>query len=139
MELPLNYVFNGSAEIAAAPFSPNVRLFKINHQASNVTAHDVLSDGWKEAGPSNVGDFSAVCYLTAKKISELYWGDLPFGLIETAWGGTRVEAWSPPSTIETCKDAGPAPAPMPAQQAYSALWNGMVAPLTKFSIRGVLW
>jgi sialate O-acetylesterase len=140
MELPLSYVNNGTEEIAAAPFSPNVRLFHIGHQAlQNGTARDVISGDWVEAGPTNVGKFSAVCYLTAKKISELYWGDLPFGLIETAWGGTRVEAWAPPSTIETCKGVGPAPAPMPDQQGYSALWNGMVAPLTKFSIRGVLW
>ena len=145
MELPLSYVANGSAEIAAAPFSPNVRIFQVGHQAlPNGTARDVIPQGkyaakWLEANSSNIGGFSAVCYLTAKKIAELYWGDLPFGLIETAWGGTRVEAWAPPSTVETCKGAGPAPAPLPNQQAYSALWNGMVAPLAKFSIRGVLW
>ena len=139
MELKLEVIDNATAEIAAAPFSPNVRLFTVPHATSSTPQQDMASGTWVEAGPSNVGTFSAVCYLTAKEIAELYWGDAPFGLIQSTWGGTRVEAWSPPSTLETCKGHGPAPAPMPHQQGYSALFNAMIAPLTKFSIRGALW
>ena len=94
--------------------------------------------------------------MTARHIREMYWGDLPMGLIQSAWGGTRVEAWAPPDVNARCEPNPPAD-PKPQENprysgggawitsacdltaVCSALYNGMIAPLTKFAIRGALW
>ena len=68
----------------------------------------------------------------------MLWGDSPFGLIWAAWGGTRVEAWAPNSTKALCPPASAEPA-RSGEQADSALYNGMIAPLNRFSVRGALW
>jgi len=45
--------------------------------------------------------FSAVCWLYAKYIYQKR--GVPMGLVETAWGGTNIEAWSSPDSIHACK------------------------------------
>ena len=60
------------------------------------------------------------------------------GLVGSYWGGTRIEPWSRPGALEACgippntDEAAP-------QNTNSALWNGMIAPLTKMSLFGFLW
>jgi hypothetical protein len=53
-----------------------------------------------------VPEFSATCLLFAERISDAVHNannaSIPFGLIETSWPGTRIEAWSTPSALEKC-------------------------------------
>jgi sialate O-acetylesterase len=46
---------------------------------------------WKIAGPDTTGDFSAVCYFTARELQKTV--NVPMGLIHASWGGTRIETW----------------------------------------------
>ena len=57
--------------------------------------------------------------------------EVPIGLIQTAWGGTIVEAWSPPEVIEECgvEDEGT----NADKNHNSYLWNAMVHPLLRMS------
>jgi len=47
---------------------------------------------WKVAGPGTTGDFSAVCYYFARELQKSQ-VDVPQGLINSSWGGTRIETW----------------------------------------------
>ena len=75
--------------------------------------------------------------MTVRDIAKLHTGDRPIALIQSAWGGTRVEAWM------AADDAPAAGAPQgtagggPNEQ--SVLYNAMVAPWDPFSIRAMLW
>ena len=137
MELPLSYVFGGAEAIAAAN-RPNWRLFRVPHATADTPQSDMppvdpdtkLPATWLVSNSTVAAKFSAVCYLSADHISQMLWGDAPFGLIWTAWGGTRVEAWAPESTKARCPSAAAEP-PFPGAQAYSALYNGMIHPLTR--------
>ena len=167
MELPLSYVLGGAEEIAKAD-RPNWRLFRVPHTPSATPQADMIAEDpdtkmpakWLVSNETNAAKFSAVCYLTAKHISEMLWGDAPFGLIWASWGGTRgehrvplfsdelgywsethgaaVEAWAPPETKKTCPSAAAMP-PEGGPQEYSHLYNGMIHPLTRYSIRGAFW
>ena len=55
----------------------------------------------------NIRDFSAVCWFYGKRM----FGSLnyPIGLIASAVGGTRIEAWSSPDALEQCFPDGPPP------------------------------
>ena len=46
---------------------------------------------WKIAGPDTTGDFSAVCYYTARELQKTV--KVPMGLVVSSWGGTRIETW----------------------------------------------
>ncbi len=46
---------------------------------------------WKVAGPATTQDFSAVCYFFARELQKTV--NVPQGLINSSWGGTRIETW----------------------------------------------
>eukprot|EP00038_Savillea_parva_P027673 m.60896 g.60896 ORF g.60896 m.60896 type:complete len:942 (-) comp7987_c0_seq1:114-2939(-) len=147
MELPLHYVENGTAEIAAAD-RPNWRLFRVPHTTAETPQSDMAAEDdktgyqatWLVSTPEVAANFSATCYLTARHINDMLWDGAPFGLIWASWGGTRVEAWSPRDTIKKCQDTPGGGWPsLNGSQEYSALYNGMIHPLTKYSIRGAIW
>lgn len=139
MELPLDYINNVSRFINGAN-RPNWRLFKVPHSYSDTPLDDFPAGKdaptWQVSTPELASQWSAVCFITATYLSEMYWGnEHPVGLIWTAWGGTRVEAWTP---IEAKDKCGSTPT-LPAPQSYAALYNAMIHPLTSFSIRGAFW
>ena len=47
---------------------------------------------WSPATPDAVRDFSAACFYFARELQRTV--DVPMGLIQAAWGGSRIEAWT---------------------------------------------
>ncbi|XP_059480899.1 sialate O-acetylesterase-like [Neocloeon triangulifer] len=140
MAMPLRFIFNGSEEA-------NRTISDYQHfQLRKVTDNYTLDEGefeetsfnydWTSPNSDVTPNFSALCVLFVQRLSDALNASIPFGLIDTTWPGTRIEAWSSPRVIETCN----APSDNATNQnANSALWKAMVAPLTKTSVRGVLW
>lgn len=92
MELPVWRALNADGEIAAATH-PTIRLFTVpKHAAVSLQEnfHDTVA--WAPATPETVRDFSAACYFFARELQKTV--DVPMGLIQAAWGGSRIEAWS---------------------------------------------
>jgi sialate O-acetylesterase len=62
--------------------------------------------------------------------------DVPIGLIDSNKGGTRIELWTPAETLgmkkKPVEENGKA-------KGNSVLYNGMIAPLMPFAIKGVIW
>jgi hypothetical protein len=90
--------------------------------------------------------FSAVCYMTVRNIARQHTRDRPMGLIQAAWGGSRLESWMSAEALASAGApvAGNIPAnnnksPKGAANTKSALYNGMVSPWTNFSVRAALW
>ena len=87
-----------------------------------------------------LSDFSAVCFLTIRDIARMHTGKRPVALIQSAWGGTRVEAWMSARAIRSAvASAGASPPARTNQNQQSVLYNAMVAPWNKFSVRAALW
>ena len=87
-----------------------------------------------------LANFSAVCFLTARDIARMHAGNRPVALIQSAWGGTRVEAWMSTKAIQSAApSAGATPPPKKAQNNVSVLYNAMVAPWNKFAVRAAFW
>lgn len=89
---------NPQAEIAAANY-PNIRLFAVPLVPAGTPTSDVVAK-WEQCSPATVGDFSAVAYFFGREIQKQLNG-APVGLIRTAWGGTRIEPWTPPVGFES--------------------------------------
>lgn len=80
-------------EIAAADH-PNIRLFSVQLRTAASPAADVETDGWQVCSPKSIPGFSAVGYYYGRELNSKL--DVPIGLINTSWGGTLIEPWTPP-------------------------------------------
>ena len=92
MEWPVNASNNREEEIAVANY-PNIRLFHIPREASGLPEIDVKAQ-WRPTAPETIRHFSAVAYFFGRHLNREL--DVPIGLINTSWGGTRIEPWTPP-------------------------------------------
>ena len=84
---------NAKEEIASANH-PQIRHLKIAHRPSTEPLDDVQAD-WKICSPETVGSFTACGYFMARRLHQDL--NVPIGLINSSWGGTRVEPWTPVS------------------------------------------
>jgi len=97
MEFGLGNVENAKAEIAAANH-PGIRLLLVKHNWTAQPQSDI--DGtWKICTPESVVEggwngFSAVGYFFGRELNQKL--GVTVGLIESDWGGTRIESWTPP-------------------------------------------
>ncbi|HMN46172.1 MAG TPA: sialate O-acetylesterase [Povalibacter sp.] len=91
MVLPVHRALDSRSEIANSA-NDRIRLLTIP-LASDVTPQDEFIRGgeWQVAGPATVPEFSAACLYFARELQKSV--DVPFGLIASAWGGSRIEAW----------------------------------------------
>ena len=131
--------YNATADMAAAANYPNIRFINSQFSFQNFSQAQMAQPGaWVVASPATVGGFSAVCYLTATRISDHFGGGLPLGLVDTAVGGTAAQLWLPPRHASAC-------APLMAQEDWfppwtsSCWWNGMASPFTAHDIAFFLW
>ena len=96
MEWTVDRSTNHEAEIAAADY-PLIRHIKVAKRSSTTPLHDIEAD-WTVCSPQVAGSYTAAGYFMARTLyKEL---GVPIGLINSSWGGTRVEPWTPPIGFE---------------------------------------
>lgn len=83
---------NSQEEIAAANY-PLIRHVKIGRNPSTVPLDDVSAE-WQICSPETAGKFTACGYFMARTLHKEL--NVPIGLVNSSWGGTRVEPWTPP-------------------------------------------
>jgi len=97
MEMGIGAAQNGSNEIAAANF-PAIRLLKVPKLWLPEPQSD-QAGSWKVCTPETVAQggwsgFSAAGYYFGRELHRKL--NVPVGLIDSDWGGTRIESWTPP-------------------------------------------
>lgn len=107
MEWGIGACQDGKNEIAAANF-PQIRLFMVANRWTPVPQDDleipkegeIRPEGrWKICTPETIaesgyGGFSGAAYFFGRELNRQL--QLPVGLIDATWGGTRIEPWTPP-------------------------------------------
>jgi sialate O-acetylesterase len=83
-------------EIAAAKH-PLIRHIKIPLVQSNVPL-DHFASTWQVCSPETAANFTACGYYMARHLQKEL--DVPVGLVNSSWGGTRIEPWTPPVGFE---------------------------------------
>ncbi|MFM7051225.1 MAG: sialate O-acetylesterase [Planctomycetota bacterium] len=74
-----------------APLRP-IRSFKAPHLTSS-SPRDSVPGEWRAASPQTVGSFTAVGFWFGSRLAESL--EVPVGLVDISWGGTRIEPWIP--------------------------------------------
>ncbi len=119
-----------AAKHKEASKNPKIRLFTVPHKNSAEPLKDVNSK-WVECGPDTVGGFSGVAYFFGRDLQKAL--DVPIGLIHTSVGGTPAESWTSKAVLE----GDPAFKDLVTKGA--TLYNGMIAPLIPYAIKGAIW
>ena len=89
MEWPMAAkIDNQTEEILNANY-PKIRFFNVFRNLNN---RNLEGSKWEKLNPDNAKNLSAVSYYFARKIRKDL--NVPVGIIISAWGGTRVEAWT---------------------------------------------
>ena len=84
---------------------PYLRVFEVPEQVS-LSPQDDVASRWVPVPPRSARRFSAVGYYFGKQLRARL--DAPVGIIQTAYGGTRIEAWVSEQVLaeaEVFKDA----------------------------------
>lgn len=96
MEWTVGSCTNAQAEIAAANY-PQIRHIKVPLVPSPVPLDDFKAQ-WQVCSPDTAAGFTACGYFMARHLHKEL--DVPVGLVNTSWGGTRIEPWTPPVGFE---------------------------------------
>lgn len=183
MVFPLIAATGGRKEVQSAR-NPQIRLLKTPNVLASAPQDDMDATWAVCNGPSAV-NFSAVGYFFGKRLHDAL--DVPIGLIDSSWGGTAAEGWTPPKAFETnatirpnrdhwkrlvdnydeanankkylerleawkqlvakaspkdkSKFREPRPPVHPSKSSRhpGVLFNGKIAPIVPYGIRGVIW
>ncbi len=143
MWMPMKGYFNqpvlGANEAIAVSRNDQIRLFTVE-RAKSLTVTSDFEGEWKACVPENVVDFSATAYYFGRMIQQAL--GVPVGLINSSWGGTRIEPWISEAGLKpfdwvTLPDKNMDGDFSP--QTPTVLYNGMIAPMVGYGIRGALW
>lgn len=111
----------------AASANDRIRLFTVPRTKAE-TPQTHLKGNWSVCGPATVAGFSAVGYYFGRDLQKAL--NVPVGLIHSSWGGTAAELW----TSRRVLDSNPN-----FPKNGGQLYNGMIAPLIPYAIKGVIW
>jgi sialate O-acetylesterase len=139
---PQKPIENWEAAAAAANY-PQIRQYYVPEHTGSAPAADA-NGLWTICSPQTAPDFTAVGFFFARDVHRAE--NVPIGLLFSAWGGTRVEAWMSEAALKSSLHAAAAsgatnqPAwPVSDKNAPSVLYNAMLAPLQSFPVTGVIW
>lgn len=140
MSWEMTTINNSAAEIAAAHF-PNIRLMEVSLVTDTKPRDEVkgLAQSWTRCTPATVRQFSGVGFLFGREIHQAT--GRPIGLIQSAWGGSRIETWIPDTALVE-NPYGPSVKSRSfgnPQHRPSICYNAMIHGLAPLALKGVIW
>ncbi|MCX6220729.1 MAG: sialate O-acetylesterase [Bacteroidia bacterium] len=129
-----------SLEEAPNATNTQIRFFYVPKATADFPQEDIKAK-WMVCTPVEMIHFSAIGYFFGKKIQNSL--NVPVGLINSNWGGTPAEVWTPKELVEqdpVLKDASLKLNPADWWPITpGANYMAMIAPLTKYKIAGAIW
>lgn len=140
----LRDIDDAEAEIAAADKYPKLRIFPVQVEGCDTpqTVPPTPSE-WFPSTPGIARHVSAIAQIFGREVTNKL--DMPIGVIVSAKGGSRIEAWMSDETRRLVEnEIGPYDDSYRKKLAEhdnppGSLFNAMVAPYVKFSVKGFLW
>jgi sialate O-acetylesterase len=128
-----------ASEIILNADNHNLRLYRVG-RAAVINPATELKGQWMESTSETARDFSALAFqygqILQKKLK------FPVGIILSSTGGTMIEAWMSKSSLNAFAEVKVPERLDPAQAVHkepTVLYNGMIAPVAGYGIKGFLW
>lgn len=128
--------------IAESPNATNkqIRFFYVPKSTAAFPQEDVAAR-WVVCNPEDMLHFSAIGYFFGKQVNAQT--GFPVGLINSNWGGTPAEVWTPAEVIDRSPSLVSAAEKLKPTQWWPHIkgeaYNAMVYPVLRYGISGVLW
>ena len=132
----------GAEAIVSARRDRPIRVCNVQKQSTVEVMEDVPCK-WEENTPGAVAATSAAAWFFADAVQTAL--GVPVGIIHSSWGGSNIETWIPYEVLKEQfpeVDLGSVEGTHPVKSANHdgcLLFNGMVAPLLPYTIKGILW
>ena len=144
MEMPMRGFFNCPVEnaieyISAPAAKEKIRMFTVPLKQSYEPLTEVDAK-WEGAEPATVPGMSATAFFFARKLNEML--DIPVGVVSCAYGGARIESWTPKEILETYPDENLDKAHIESMVHYHRpylAYNAMLCPVMGYTVKGFIW
>lgn len=144
MEMPMRGFYNCPVEnaleyICAPAATDKIRMFTVPIKQSYEPLDEVQAQ-WKGAESSTIPDMSATAFFFARKLNQML--DIPVGIVSCAYGGARIESWTPKEILETYPDENLDKAHIESMSHYVRpylAYNAMLNPVKGYTIKGFIW
>ena len=144
MQMPLKGfnnqpIENANRYILEAGEYPYVRVATIKNVKA-LTPQKEVPGKWMISNSENAPWFGGVAYIYAINLYKAL--KVPVGIINCSWGGSRVEGWLPEWKLSEYPDVDVKDAERADYKEYlrpMIMYNGMLKPLEKYTIKGFLW
>ncbi len=145
MEMPLKgfwgcCVDGGYDEVASSRERANKIRFYTVPLKQSYEPLETIDATWTIPGPDTAEEYSAVGWNFAKRLNDVL--DVPVGIVRCAYGGARVESWTPREILETYSDVSLNPDDIEKMTHYVRpllMYNAMFNPAKEYTYKGVIW
>jgi sialate O-acetylesterase len=137
MAMPLKECDDADTVAKQADRHPSLRLCTVGKgwNAKPQTKADIK---WRTATPDTAKNFSAVAwYFASELLTDPALASIPIGLIDSSVGGTTCEGWIPNPALEKFDPKDLHDSMFGIKPGM--LYNGMIAPLGRLPLKGVIW
>jgi sialate O-acetylesterase len=132
-------VIGANQAIEESGLYPNLRLFTVEKNSATTPQKD-CKGSWQISSPAATRNFSAVGYYYGLQLQRIL--NVPVGIINSSWGGTIIEAWIDAESQKDFTDVDLGllnNEKFPVYGKPVSCFNGMIAPLVNYSLRGFIW
>lgn len=144
MEMPMRGFYNCPVEnahdyICAPAAKEKIRMFTVPIRQSYEPLDEVEAK-WLGAESNTVPDMSATAFFFAHRLNQML--DIPVGIVSCAYGGARIESWTPKEILETYPDENLDPAHIESMVHYHRpylAYNAMLNPVKGYTVKGFIW
>jgi GH35 family endo-1,4-beta-xylanase len=137
MQMGLDEAQGGAEAIASAARDSQIRLLVVPKVGAD-TPQSELGSKWQTGTPDSLKKFSAVAGFFAVSLHRNpALKGVPLGIVDSSFGGTCVEAWTPKGTLPQIPQEKISPSMFNIPPGN--LFNRMIAPLLDLRIKGVAW
>lgn len=134
---------NEQTEIAAADY-PLIRSCNVPYAPAAKPAADVKT-AWQVCSPQTVGNFSSAAYFFAREVAKGLPG-IAIGMVHASYGASCLQCWisreallATPSVAARVTSFESNKPDYTDQHNPYICYNGQIAPLIPFAIKGVIW
>ncbi len=140
MEWSVGAGIEGRDELVAKSDRPGIRMFTADYRTADAPTHDVTGK-WQVASQQTINSFSAIGYVVATRIEDEL--QVPVGVVNSSWGGTPIECWSPAIAYEMCDYLRSANDELKLGQwgpcRPGKIYNAMIAPMKGYRFACLVW
>lgn len=140
MEMPMkgfkNQPILDSEKILAEAANNKLRLFT-TRKAVSFEVLKSCQGKWEVSTPQSAANTSALAFQFGQMLQKRL--NVPVGIIVSSWGGTPINGWMSRESLAAIEPVSSVRPDTITSKTPTALYNGMIAPLTSFAVGGVLW